>query len=146
MGIPSPTGASPPVNSSIDNNASYYLTRPMYAGYVQDTWRVSNHLTVDIGLRYEVQIPWLERYNRMASQFNINAVNPDSSQILAAWNADAATYNATNPKYPYPSAPPAIWGVWQFAGQNGLRPGRVIRIGPMARCASASRTGWATRL
>jgi hypothetical protein len=109
-----------PTSASIDNNASYYLTRPMYAGYMQDTWRVSNRLTVDIGLRYEVQIPWLERYNRMASQFNISAVNPDSNAILAAWNADAATYNATNPKYPYPSAPPAIYGVWQFAGENGV--------------------------
>jgi hypothetical protein len=109
-----------PTSASIDNNASYYLTRPYYAGFMQDTWRVSNHLTVDIGLRYEVQIPYLERYNRMATQFNINAVNPDSGAILAAWNANATAYNATNPKYPYPSPPPAIYGVWQFAGQNGL--------------------------
>ncbi len=64
--------------------------------------------------------PISERYNRMAAQFNINAVNPDSNAILAAWNANATAYNATNPKYPYPSPPPAIYGVWQFAGQNGL--------------------------
>ena len=37
---------------------------------MQDTWRATNHLTIDIGLRYEVQIPYLERYNRQAEQFN----------------------------------------------------------------------------
>jgi hypothetical protein len=109
-----------PTSGSIDNNASYYLSRPYYAGYVQDAWRVSNRLTIDIGARYEVQLPYLERYNRMAEQFNISAVSPASSQILANWAADAATYNATNPKYPYPAPPPAIYGAWQFAGTNGL--------------------------
>jgi len=109
-----------PTSGSIDNNASYYLTRPYYAGYVQDTWRATDSLTLDIGLRYEVQIPYLERYNQMAEQFNISAVNPASNQILANWAADAATYNATNPKYPYPTPPAAIYGVWQFAGTNGL--------------------------
>src|ERR1039458_596785 len=80
----------------------------------------TKRLTFNIGLRYDVQLPYLERYNRMASQFNINTVNPLSSQILNVWNQDAAAYNATNPKYPYPAAPPALYGVWQFAGQNGL--------------------------
>jgi hypothetical protein len=109
-----------PTSGSIDNNASYYISRPYYGGYVQDTWRATNHLTVDIGLRYEVQVPYLERYNRQAEQFNISAVNPASPQILANWAANAATYNATNPKYPYPTPPQAIYGVWQFAGTNGL--------------------------
>ncbi len=109
-----------PTSGSIDNNASYYISRPYYAGYVQDTWRATPRLTIDIGLRYEVQIPYLERYNRMASQFANSQVNPVSSQVLANWAADAAAYNATNPKYPYPAPPSAIYGVWQFAGQNGL--------------------------
>jgi Carboxypeptidase regulatory-like domain len=109
-----------PTSGSIDNNTSYYLTRPYYAIFAHDDWKVSDRLTLNIGLRYEVQVPYLERYNRMAGQFNMSQVNPMSNQILAAWNADAAAYNATNPKYPYPTPPAALYGVWSFAGTNGV--------------------------
>jgi hypothetical protein len=109
-----------PTSGNIDNNTTYYITRPYYAGYAQDTWRVTKRLTIDIGLRYEVQLPYLERYNRQNSQFDISQVSPVSGAVLAAWNADAAAYNATNPKYPYPAAPAAIMGVWRFAGRDGM--------------------------
>ncbi len=109
-----------PTSGSIDNNASYYITRPYYGWYGQDDWKVNDHLTVNVGLRYEMQLGYLERYNRQGEQFNTSKVNPVSAQVLATWNADAAAYNATNPKYPYPQAPPAMYGVWEFAGQDGL--------------------------
>ena len=35
-----------------------------YGWYAQDTWRVNNRLTLTLGLRYEVQRPRTERYNR----------------------------------------------------------------------------------
>lgn len=104
---------------SIDNNASYYISRPYYGFYAQDDWRVNDRLTVNIGLRYEVQLPYLERYNRVAGQFDMSQVNPLSDQIKAQWLANKAAYDATNPKYPYPAPPAAFYGVWQFAGQNG---------------------------
>ncbi len=108
-----------PTSGSIDNNASYYITRPYYAFYAKDDWRVNSRLTLNIGLSYEVQVPYLERYNRMAGQFNMGVVNPLSDKIMAAWLADKAAYDATNPKYPYPAPPSAFYGVWQFAGVNG---------------------------
>ncbi len=116
-----------PSGGSIDNNVSTYLTRPYYAGFVADTWRATSRLTLDIGLRYEVQLPFLERYNRQASQFNPNQVSPLSNSVLSAWNANAAAYNGSPSSnltssgafYPYPVAPPAMYGVWEFAGVNG---------------------------
>jgi Carboxypeptidase regulatory-like domain len=110
-----------PTAGTIDNNASYYITRPYFAGYAQDDWKVSNRLTVNVGLRYEVQIPYMERYNRMAGQFNMAEVNPLNDQLMAAWKSAQSSYDSSHPndKYGYPDPPAAFYGVWQFAGQNG---------------------------
>ncbi len=42
--------------------------------YFADNWHVSNKLTLNLGLRYELQGTWSERYNRL-TYFNPNAVN-----------------------------------------------------------------------
>jgi hypothetical protein len=110
-----------PESGNIANNASSYYSRPYYGWYFDDDWRVNNRLTVSIGLRYEIQLPYLERYNRTISRFDLDVVSPDSAAILAQWNADAATYDANKAnKYPYPAPPAAIMGAYGFAGQNGL--------------------------
>jgi hypothetical protein len=107
---------------SIDINTSYYLTRPYYAMFVHDDWKVTDRLSVNIGLRYEVQVPYVDRYNRMAGQFDMGKVNPMNDQLMAAWKTTQAQYNATHPNdpYGYPNPPAAFYGVWQFAGTNGI--------------------------
>jgi len=109
----------------VDTNASFYRTRPYYAGYAQDTWKVKDKLTVNFGIRYDVQIGWKERYNQLNSGFNFNAVNPYSGQIIANWKALATQYNAAHPNDPnggYPAPPAQILGGIQFAGKNGRPP------------------------
>ena len=36
----------------------------VFAGYVQDDWRATKSLTVNLGLRYETHTPWVEVYDR----------------------------------------------------------------------------------
>jgi hypothetical protein len=36
------------------------------AFYFNDTWHVAEKLTLNLGLRYELQSPWTERYNRLS--------------------------------------------------------------------------------
>lgn len=109
-----------PTSGNIDNNATTYVTRQYYAWYAQDDFRVSDRLTINMGLRYEFQLPYLERYNRANSAFDINAVSPMNNQLQAAWKSTEAAYNATNPKYPYPDPPASFKGAYTFAGVNGL--------------------------
>ena len=46
-------------------------------GFIQDNWRVSNRLTLNMGLRYDVETPRTERYNQM-SYFDPSAPSPIS--------------------------------------------------------------------
>jgi outer membrane receptor protein involved in Fe transport len=36
------------------------------AAYIQDDWRVNSRLTLNIGLRYDLETPFTERYNRLS--------------------------------------------------------------------------------
>lgn len=46
--------------------------------YFQDDWKVSSKLTLNVGVRYDYQSPWTERFNHM-SDFNFTA--PSSLQV-----------------------------------------------------------------
>ena len=61
----------------------YYRWR-YYAGYFQDDWRVTPKLTINAGLRYEVETPRMEKFNNQAfltlnSSGNLNGVLPTTT-------------------------------------------------------------------
>ena len=59
------------VSDKIPSRASYM------AFYVQDDWRITERLTINVGLRYEVEFPRYVAGNRMNS-FDPSAINPVS--------------------------------------------------------------------
>jgi Carboxypeptidase regulatory-like domain/TonB dependent receptor len=48
--------------------------------YIQDSWRTTNKLTLNLGLRYEIQTAPTERHNAQ-QYFNFTATNPISSAV-----------------------------------------------------------------
>ncbi len=50
----------------------FYTRQSDYAGYFQDSWRVTRNLTLDLGLRYEYWTPFSDKRNEI-STLNLNA-------------------------------------------------------------------------
>jgi len=57
--------------------------RADYGGYFQDDIRVSNRLTVNVGVRYEYETGISERNNHMLVGFNQSQVNPIAAGLPA---------------------------------------------------------------
>ena len=96
-----------PVTTTGDGGADFVLGLPFQYGrgvstgqtweqtsnvigvYAQDTWRLSDRLTLNLGLRYDAHTPWVETNNRQAN-YNLATGNVD----LAAQNgASRALYH-----------------------------------------------------
>ncbi len=85
-----------PTAGEFDNNAradyhSYYI-----GSFVQDDWRVSDRLTVNFGLRYDIDTPFREKFGHTVNGFNPAATNSASAAAAAAFTPTTATSNGVS--------------------------------------------------
>jgi len=93
-----------PSGGLIDNNDSFAGRNSWSSVFIQDDWKVSPKLTVNVGLRYEYESAPVERFNRSVAGFDFNAASPVAAAAQAAYAAN-----------PIPELPPS-----QFRVNGGL--------------------------
>lgn len=79
MGIPSSISHTQP--------DTYALYNPYHAWYVQDNWRISRKLSLNLGLRAEYELGMVERYDRTLGGFDFAAKLPITDGAQAAYAA-----------------------------------------------------------
>lgn len=86
-----PTGQAPfdafaafllgaPTTSTLTRQETIAFTQPYNAVFLQDDWRMFRQLTLNLGVRYDIETGFRERYNHWAD-FNPAAVNPVSTLV-----------------------------------------------------------------
>lgn len=104
-----------PTGGGIWRPASYSEQSTSWGTFIQDDWKISKKLTLNLGLRWEFETALVERYDRSVRGFDASATFPWAAQAQAAY--------ATNPVAERPASSFVPKGGMTFANVNGQPSG-----------------------
>jgi hypothetical protein len=114
-----PTGGNYPLLADRAATAQYH------SFFFQDDWKVSRRLSLNLGLRYELDLGTTERYDRIIHDFDASVSNPTEAAVRANY--------ARNP---IPEISPANFRV----------PGGLVFASDSNRSFKADKNNWQPRL
>ncbi len=127
LGIPTASTSQ----SLIDNPNSYSVQSVYHGFFFHDDWRVSSKLTLNLGLRYELELGLTERYNRIVRGIDLTTVSPIQTAAQAAYTT---AYNASPANFPLTPDKFRVLGGVTYAGDSS----RAI--------ADADKSNWQPRI
>lgn len=136
--IGDPTSASQTVYAHNGRFQHWY-----YAGYAQDDFKATSALTLNLGLRYDLAIPWSEADNQN-SNFSPTAIDPAYNIPGALVFASNCNCNTRWANTWYKDIGPRLGFAWSpkfWAGKTVLRGGAGILYGPLQYNNNFSWTG-----
>ena len=116
-----------PTSGSIDNPTEYDISSQYHGFFVHDDFRISPNVTLNIGVRYDLETGAKEKEGRAIVGFDREIASPIAAQALA-------NYNSMVPS-----------GVPVGAFQN-LRGGLIFAGGPDSPIQSADKNNWQPRI
>ena len=114
-----------PTSGSIGTPAEASWSQPYVAGFGQDDWRVTNKLTLNLGLRWDEQLALTERHNKFWSIYNptfdLVPVTAVAQPAYAAAIAGSSTNLGVQFLQQYRPNPTTFvaQGAIEYAGVNG---------------------------
>jgi Carboxypeptidase regulatory-like domain len=110
LGLPSVSS-----QSLIENSINYSVQSLYHGFFFHDDWRVTSKLTLNLGLRYELEKGLTERYNRIVRGIDVTTSSPVEAAAKAAYTA---AYNLNPSNFPLPPDQFRVLGGLTFAGDD----------------------------
>ncbi len=111
-----------PVAGTITITNPLFLYYKYYSLFVQDDYRITNRLTLNLGVRWEYQTPYAEKFGQIG-YFDFNAIEPTTGQ-KGTFKEDApGAYEEAPHKKNFS---PRIGLAWQVAPKTVVRAGGGI--------------------
>lgn len=132
------TGSS----GSLQANYKNVATQSLYvAGYFQDDWRVTSKLSLSLGLRWDIDVPRTERFNR-TNYFDPLVANP-AAEALAGIRGGLVFVGVNGiPRQQFVADKnnfaPRIGLSWQFLPKTVMRVGYAEVFGPSQQAAAGT--------
>lgn len=81
---------------------AYALQQIYIAPFVQDDWRVTRKLTVNLGFRWDYESPFSERHNKQVAGFCTTCASPLQSSVAGLTLNGGLQYTSSSNRYPFP--------------------------------------------
>jgi hypothetical protein len=88
------------------NRGYFYFRQKELGAYVNDTWKLSPRLTLDLGLRWDAWTPYKEKFDRLA---NLDVNNYPGMQVVSPHNTSIDSIAGI---------PPAVLQSWKNRGMS----------------------------
>jgi hypothetical protein len=122
-------------------SAAMAMQTVYYAGYVQDDWKVSTRLTLNLGIRYDLELPRTDRFNQLTN-FDFNAMPPINAPGLNLHGA--LSFVGVNGVSRYDAVPqyhdfsPRLGLAFRLDNQTAIRTGAGIFYGASTGAGGSS--------
>jgi hypothetical protein len=135
-----------PASGSVPNNIDPSWRNYYYGLFVQDDWKITTKLTLNLGLRWDYETPITERYNRQVRGFAFDQPSPIASQVQGLTLRGGLLYAGSSGRDRLAFNPdrnnfqPRVGVAWQFKEGWVMRGGYGLTM--MGQNASGPATGF----